>query len=214
MVVLGLTGGIASGKSAVARAFVGRGARLVDADRIARDVVAPGSDGLEQVLQRFGAQLRLGDGQLDRARLGDIVFNDGNARCELEGMLHPLIRARIAADLEQAQRQGEALCVIDAALLFEMGLEGACDAVVLVDCTVEQQIERLAGRNGLSEQAARQRIGAQWSRQARRAKADLTLDNSGSLAELDREFGGVWRTLATRFPGLAALSALNDRGRT
>lgn len=214
MVVLGLTGGIASGKSAVARAFVGRGALLVDADRIAREVVEPGSVGLQQVLQRFGADLRLSDGQLDRARLGSLVFADDAARRDLEALLHPLIRARIADATQAAQLRGEALCVIDAALLFEMGLEAACAAVVLVDCAVEQQVERLAARNGLSEQAARQRIAAQWSRQARQAKADLTLDNSGSLAELDREFDRVWHALASRFPSLAALSAHDERGQT
>ncbi len=204
MLVLGLTGGIASGKSLVAADFVRRGARLLDADRIARDVVALGTPGLAAVLQRFGQEMRLPDGNLDRARLGALIFADAAARADLNALLHPRIRDRIAADLQAARAQGVALCVVDAALLFELGLDAACDAVVAVDCDEAQQIARLMARNGLTREAAQQRIASQWTAQARNARAGWTLDNRGSLAELDREMGRVWREITGRFGVLVA----------
>ena len=204
MLVLGLTGGIASGKSLVAAGFVRRGARLLDADRIARDVVALGTPGLAAVLQRFGQEMRLPDGNLDRARLGALIFADAAARADLNALLHPRIRDRIAADLQAARAQGVALCVVDAALLFELGLDAACDAVIAVDCDEAQQIARLMARNGLTREAAQQRIATQWTAQARNARAGWTLDNRGSLAELDREMGRVWREITGRFGVLVA----------
>ena len=204
MLVLGLTGGIASGKSLVAASFVRRGARLLDADRIARDVVALGTPGLAAVLQRFGQEMRLPDGNLDRSRLGALIFADAAARADLNALLHPRIRDRIAADLQAAREQGVALCVVDAALLFELGLDAACDAVVAVDCDEAQQIARLMARNGLTREAAQQRIASQWTAQARNARAGWTLDNRGSLAELDREMGRVWREITGRFGVLVA----------
>ncbi len=204
MLVLGLTGGIASGKSLVAADFVRRGARLLDADRIARDVVALGTPGLAAVLQRFGQEMRLPDGNLDRARLGALIFADAAARADLNALLHPRIRDRIAADLQAARAQGVALCVVDAALLFELGLDAACDAVIAVDCDEAQQIARLMARNGLTREAAQQRIASQWTAQARNARAGWTLDNRGSLAELDREMGRVWREITGRFGVLVA----------
>jgi len=202
LLVLGLTGGIASGKSIVAAEFVRRGARLIDADRIARALVAIGTPGLAEVLARFGSEMRLPDGNLDRVRLGALVFADAAARASLNGLLHPRIRERIGQDLSEASAQGVSLCVIDAALLFELGLDAACDAVVAVDCDEDQQLRRLMARNGLTRQAAQQRIAAQWTAEARRARAGLTLDNRGSLAELDREIDRVWREMARRFAGL------------
>ena len=204
MLVLGLTGGIASGKSLVAASFVRRGARLLDADRIARDVVALGTPGLAAVLQRFGQEMRLPDGNLDRSRLGALIFADAAARADLNALLHPRIRDRIAADLQAARKEGVALCVVDAALLFELGLDAACDAVVAVDCDEAQQIARLMARNGLTREAAQQRIASQWTAQARNARAGWTLDNRGSLAELDHEIDRVWREITGRFGVLVA----------
>ena len=204
MLVLGLTGGIASGKSLVAASFVRRGARLLDADRIARDVVALGTPGLAAVLQRFGQEMRLPDGNLDRSRLGALIFADAAARADLNALLHPRIRDRIAADLQAARKEGVALCVVDAALLFELGLDAACDAVIAVDCDEAQQIARLMARNGLTREAAQQRIASQWTAQARNARAGWTLDNRGSLAELDHEIDRVWREITGRFGVLVA----------
>lgn len=212
MVVLGLTGGIACGKSTAVTALLrlarerlgsDRAVVLADADQAARAVVAPGTEGLQAVAERFGADLLLQDGQLDRARLGTRVFADPEELAALNALLHPRIRHALAEHVAAARQAGAQLCIVDAALLFEMGLDVDCDAVVTVACDPAHQIARLQQRNGLDEAAARQRIAAQWTTAQRRARAAFTLDNRAGLADLAAAVSLFWDALLVRFPGLA-----------
>jgi dephospho-CoA kinase len=160
---IGLTGGIASGKSSVGRLLAARGLPLLDADVYAREALAPGSAGAGAVLERYGAGVRAPGGEIDRAALGRIVFGDGAERRWLEQLVHPLVRARFAAELEELG--AEPLVVLVVPLLFEAGLETLCSEVWLVDCDETQQLQRLMARDGLGEADARARIAAQWGMQ-------------------------------------------------
>jgi len=204
-VVLGLTGGIACGKSTVAGDLSRRGALLIDADVIARQVVQPGSPGLAAVAERFGAGVLLASGELDRARLGALVFADEAARRDLNALLHPQIRANMLLAVQKAQSARRPLCVLDAALLLEMGLRDACHEVWTVECGKALQVARLVARNGLTPQAAAQRVDAQWTASQRQALADVTIDNRGTLAELAATLEAAWRELTGRFAVLAAV---------
>ena len=165
MVRVGLTGGIASGKSMVAAELAARGAIIIDADVLAREVVEPGTPALAAIIDRFGAQV-LRDGQLDRARLAQIVFADPLARRDLERIVHPAVRAR-AAELERAA--GDAAVVVHVIpLLVETGQQEDFDLVVTVDADHETQIQRLMARNGFTRAEAESRIAAQASREDRR----------------------------------------------
>ncbi len=172
---IGLTGGIASGKSTVGRLLAARGLPVLDADLYAREALAPGSPGAKAVLTRYGT--------LDRAALGRIVFADGAERQWLEQLVHPLVRARFAAELE---RLGEApVVVLMIPLLFEAGLQELCSEVWLVDCEESQQLARLMARDQLSAADAQARIAAQWPLARKRGLADVVLDNSGGAEQLD-----------------------------
>lgn len=184
MFVLGLTGGIASGKSTAAAWLTDQGACHIDADRIARQVVVPGSDGLQAVLARFGEHFRTANGELDRAALGSLVFADAAARRDLEALLHPRIGAGIDAELAAAAQRGAQLAVIDAALLFELGLDRRCHETWAITCQPETQVARLVARNGLSHAAASQRLAAQADPSTYRARATWTIDNDGSVNQL------------------------------
>lgn len=205
MVVLGLTGGIACGKSTVAQWLVARGAVLVDADVVAREVVRPGTPGLRDVLDHFGPDMQLPDGTLDRAKLGALVFADSKARHQLNELLHPRIVAAMRRALDDAEAEDTALVVVDAALLLELGLDAWCQAVLDIESTREQQVQRLVARNGLTAQAAGQRVAAQWSPEQRRSRATWTVENVGTLADLDVALQDVWRRLLERCPPLQAL---------
>ena len=194
---IGLTGGIASGKSAAADAFAGRGVPVIDADRIARELVEPGEPALAEVIATFGRAVLAEDGRLDRARLRALIFADAAARRRLESILHPpvvaLMRSRLAAI-----RAPYALLAIP--LLTESELKSLVERVLVVDCPEHLQLERLRERDGESEAAARAILAAQASRAARLAIADEVLENSGTLADLDREVG----VLHARYLALAA----------
>lgn len=189
MLRVGLTGGIASGKTSVAEQLAARGAVVIDADVLAREVVEPGTPGLAAVVQRFGDEV-LTDGQLDRARLGALVFADPDARRDLERIVHPAVRAR-AAELE-GQAPDDAVVVHVIPLLVETGQGQDFDVVLVVDLDPATQLRRLQDRNGLSAEDARTRIAAQAGRQERLAVADHVLDNDGSPADLAREVARVW----------------------
>ena len=194
MVRVGLTGGIASGKSAVAAELAARGAIIIDADVLAREVVEPGTPALAAIIDRFGAQA-LSDGRLDRARLAQIVFADPLARRDLERIVHPAVRAR-AAELERAA--GDAAVVVHVIpLLVETGQHQDFDLVVAVDADHETQIQRLMLRNGLSRAEAESRIAAQASREDRKRAADVVLDNTGSLAQLREQIDALWAELSS-----------------
>jgi dephospho-CoA kinase len=191
---VGLTGGIASGKSLVAAELAARGAVIIDADVLAREVVEPGTSGLAAISERFGTQVLI-DGRLNRARLADIVFADPAARGDLERIIHPAVRTR-AAELEAAA--GSAAVVVHVIpLLVETGQQENFDLVVTVDVDQETQIQRLMARNGLSRTEAEARIAAQASREDRRNAADVVLNNSGSLAQLNDQIDALWTVLTS-----------------
>jgi dephospho-CoA kinase len=190
---VGLTGGVASGKSAVSAMLRELGALVIDADALAREVVAPGTPGLEAVVAAFGREVLAYDGSLDRARLGAVVFGDPVSRAALEGIIHPLVRAR-AAELEAAA-PADVLVVHDIPLLVETGQADAFDAVVVVDVPEEVQVERAVRSRGWSEEEARARIEAQASRAERLAAATHVLDNSGTFEDLRRRVAEVFAEL-------------------
>ena len=189
MIRVGLTGGIASGKSLVAAELARLGAVVIDADVLAREVVEPGTPGLAAVVDRFGTDVLDGD-RLDRARLGTLVFADPAARRDLERIIHPAVRAR-AAELERAAPP-DAVVVHVIPLLVETGQQDDFDRVVVVDVDPDTQLARLRTREGLSEEAARARLAAQTSRQDRRNAADVVLSNQGSVRNLHDQIGRLW----------------------
>ncbi|MFB7914920.1 dephospho-CoA kinase [Streptomyces sp. NPDC056061] len=196
MLKVGLTGGIGAGKSEVSRLLVGHGAVLIDADRIAREVVEPGTPGLAAVVDAFGADVLTADGALDRPKLGSIVFSDPDRLAVLNAIVHPLVGAR-SAELEQAAGE-DAIVVHDVPLLTENGLAPLYDLVVVVDAGPRTQLDRLVRLRGMTEPEARARMSAQATREERRAVADLVIDNDGPLAELEPQVRAVWSELTRR----------------
>ena len=196
MLRVGLTGGIGSGKSAVSSRLAQRGAVVIDSDALAREVVAKGTDGLAEVVEAFGDGVLTAEGELDRPAVGRIVFGDEAARRKLEAIIHPRVRAR-AAEIE-ASAPADAVVVHDIPLLVETGQADRFDVVLVVDTPVDVQLERLTTQRGMTETEAKQRIASQASREDRLAVADLVVDNSGTLADLDRRIGEVWAGLQQR----------------
>ncbi len=201
MLRVGLTGGIGAGKSEVARRLAAYGAAVIDADAVAREVVEPGTPGLAAVREAFGPEVLRPDGSLDREGLGEIIFGDPQLRAKLNGIVHPLVRDRMAELEEQAA--GAQVVVHDIPLLAEGGGAALFDEVIVVDVSPRVQLERLIRERGLSREQAQARIAAQASRDDRLAVATLIVDNSGSLAELDREVGDLWAELRRRSRGKA-----------
>ncbi|SOE03145.1 dephospho-CoA kinase [Blastococcus haudaquaticus] len=186
---IGLTGGIGSGKSTVSALLAARGAVIVDADRIAREVVEPGTPGLAAVVDAFGADVLAADGSLDRAALAAVVFADADARRRLDGIVHPLVRAR-ATELAGAAPP-DAVVVHDVPLLVETGQASSYDLVLVVQAEEGIRVARLVQR-GLTAEDARARMGAQASDEDRRAVADVVLDNSGTHEELAAQVDRFW----------------------
>jgi len=193
---VGLTGGIGSGKSEVSARLAARGALIIDADKIAREVVAPGTPGLAAVVAEFGEEVLLPDGSMDREKVGSIVFADAERRAALNAIVHPLVGQRMEELVAAAPR--DAIVVYDVPLLVENGLAEMYDVVVVVDVPVQTQIERLTTRRGMSESDARARIAAQASREQRLAVADHVIDNSGTLQELEERVEALWAELTER----------------
>ena len=189
MLRIGLTGGIGSGKSTVSALLAERGAVGIDADRIAREVVAPGTPGLAAVVEAFGADLLTADGSLDRPALAAIVFGNPEARKRLDGIVHPLVRAR-AGELAAAAPE-DAVVVHDVPLLVETGQAGSYDLVLVVEADPDTRVSRLV-RRGLGADDARARMAAQATDEQRRAVADVVLDNSGTEAELAAQVDRFW----------------------
>lgn len=190
MLRVGLTGGIGSGKSTVARLLVEHGAVLVDADAIAREVVAPGTPGLAAIVERFGAEYLGPDGGLDRPRMAATVFGDPDARAALNAIVHPLVRRRSDELVERAP--ADAIVVQDVPLLVEGGLGMRFALVVVVGVPAEERVRRLVGSRGMTEADARARISAQADDDALRAAADVWLDNAGSPAALAAAVRRLW----------------------
>lgn len=196
MLRVGLTGGIGAGKSEVSRRLAEAGAVLVDADKIAREVVEPGTEGLAAVVAEFGDGVLNPDGSLNRERLGAIVFADEERRAALNKIVHPLVGKRSMELFEAAPE--DAVVVYDVPLLAEGGRTGEFDLVVVVDAPIDVQVRRLVTVRGMSEEQARARIAAQATREQRRAIADVVIDNSGDLAALERQIDELWKTLRAR----------------
>ncbi|MGC4749343.1 dephospho-CoA kinase [Micromonospora sp. DT201] len=191
MLRVGLTGGIGSGKSAAAARLVERGAVLIDADRVAREVVAPGTGGLAEIVAAFSDAVLDADGALDRAALGAVVFADESARRRLEAITHPRVRAR-TAELAAAAAP-DAIVVNDVPLLVEVGLAPTYHLVIVVETAVTTRLERLARDRGMGRAEAERRIAAQTDDARRRAAADVVLSNDGSLAALHDAVDALWR---------------------
>ncbi|MFG2300812.1 dephospho-CoA kinase [Actinacidiphila glaucinigra] len=193
MVKVGLTGGIGAGKSAVSRLLVSYGAVLIDSDRIAREVVEPGTPGLASVAAEFGAEVLAADGSLDRPKLGAIVFSDPDRLRALNAIVHPLVRDR-SAELERAAGP-DAVVVHDVPLLAENGLAPLYDVVVVVDAAPQTQLDRLVRLRGMAEEDARARMAVQATREQRLAVADVVIDNDGPLEALEPQVRQVWEQL-------------------
>ncbi|WP_089100984.1 dephospho-CoA kinase [Streptomyces hyaluromycini] len=196
MLKVGLTGGIGAGKSEVSRLLVGHGAVLIDADRIAREVVAPGTPGLAAVAEAFGPQVLAADGSLDRPKLGSIVFADPERLAVLNSIVHPLVGAR-SRELENSAAD-DAVVVHDVPLLAENALVPLYDVVIVVDAAPETQLDRLTRLRGMTEEDARARMAAQATREKRLEIADIVIDNDVPLDALQRRVGEVWADLVRR----------------
>lgn len=194
--ILGITGNIASGKSTIAKAFAERGAALVDADQLAREIVAPGSPVLQQLVLRFGPEILQAGGALDRERLAGIIFADAQARADLNGITHPAIGRLAVERLQQLKADPQIpLVVYEAPLLFEAGAQGRVDKVLVVRIDPDVQLQRLMARDGLDLFAAQKRMAAQMPQAEKLARADYVIDNSGILGESLRQVERLWTQL-------------------
>jgi dephospho-CoA kinase len=191
VLTIGLTGGIGAGKSEVAGRLASHGAMVIDADQLSREVVAPGTGGLHEVVEAFGSAVLGADGALDRAALAEAVFNDDRARQRLEGIIHPLVRARTTALADAAPP--DAVVVNAVPLLVEVGLAATYHLVVVVESAEETRVARLVHSRKLSEPQTRARIRAQATDAARRGAADVVLGNDGTRAELHAAVDALWR---------------------
>ena len=194
MLLVGLTGGIGTGKSTVARMLEKRGAVVFDADVLARQAVAPGTPGFDQVVERFGPNVLAPGGGLDREALASIVFSDPAARRDLEGIVHPEVRRMFAEGCEE-YRDSDRVVVFSAPLLVETGMHTAFDLLIVVSAPVATQIERLMRDRGMAERDVQARIAAQLPLEAKAEVADILVDNEGTLEDLERRVERVWRDL-------------------
>jgi len=197
VLLVGLTGGIGSGKSTVARLLEDRGAVVFDADLLAREAVEPGTPGHTAVIERFGADVLAPGGELDREALASIVFADPSARRDLEQIVHPEVR-RLFAEGSEAYRDTDRVVVFSAPLLVETGMHTAFEILVVVSATVATQIERLMRQRGMSEASIRARIDAQAPLEDKAAVADFLVDNEGTLDELESQVERLWNDLSAR----------------
>lgn len=197
MKLIGLTGGIAAGKSTVARRLAEHGAVHIDADQLAREAVAPGSPGLMRIRERFGGRVIGSDGALDRPKLGEIVFADARALADLNAIVHPEVRSiaqrRIA---EIVRRDPEAVMVYDVPLLVEAGVQLPWDLVVVAEAPAETRVERLVALRGMSREEALRRVANQAGDEERRAVADVVIDTGGTESRTREQVDALWRSIA------------------
>lgn len=181
MRVFGLTGGIGSGKSAVARMFREEGIPVVDADRVAREITSKSHPSYAEIVRAFGRGILLPDGEIDRRKLGELVFSDPAKRATLEAITHPAIAEGIAGALSRLRDEGHRAAIVEAALIHEKGRGNLCDAVIAVRCGRDQQVERLVARDGITREQALRRIGSQMDSDEKARASDCVIDNSGSI---------------------------------
>jgi dephospho-CoA kinase len=199
VLTVGLTGGIGSGKSEVSRRLAALGAIVIDADKVAREVVEPGTPGFAAVAAEFGKDVVRADGSLDREGIGRVVFNDPDALKRLNAIVHPLVGERIAAIMADVERDHpDGVVVYDVPLLVENNLQGGYDVVLVVAAERQTQLRRLVEDRGMTQDDAEARIAAQAPLEAKLAVADVVIDNNGSLEDLDRQVGQVWADLLSR----------------
>lgn len=192
---VGLTGNIAAGKSSVARVWESLGATVIDADRLARQATEPGSPALGMIVDAWGPGVLDAEGALDRAALRRIVFRDPEERLRLERIVHPAVAALRDQAYGDAEARGEPVVVADIPLLFEAGLVEEFDRIVLVDAPEATRLRRLVEERGMDPEEARRMVAAQMPAEAKRARADVIIDNSGSRAELERHAAEVWKQI-------------------
>jgi dephospho-CoA kinase len=195
MRVIGLTGNIAAGKSAVADRLAALGAPIVDADRLAREAVAPGSPALRAIAQRFGPSVMAADGTLDRTAMRQLAFSDERARLDLNAIVHPDVERLRREVIAQHAALGRSLVICDIPLLFEAGLETTVNSIVLVDAPVNLRRERLIRDRGLTVAEADAMIAAQMPAEAKRPRAQYIIDNTGTRAELHAQVDALWAAL-------------------
>jgi dephospho-CoA kinase len=194
MLVIGLTGGIGAGKSEVAQLLEELGARVINADKVGHEAYRPGSDSWRQVVQAFGEGILQATGEIDRGKLGAIVFSDPGQLARLNGILHPTMAGIVADGLERLRSDGVRVAVVEAALLLEAGWDSLVDEVWTTDAPVEAVMGRLKERNGMSGEEVQKRIDSQMDRAERLARSHVVVDNSGSVAELRSAVGAIWET--------------------
>ena len=196
--MIGLTGGIASGKSTAARTLAELGARIVDADAVAREIVAPGQPALAEIVRTFGRDMLLPDGTLDRKRLGAVIFADADKRRALNAITHPRIAAETQARLSELREAGERVAIYEAALLVENGVHKALDGLIVVVCDEATQLARLSSRDGYAEADARARVAAQAPVADKIAAATWVVDTSGPLTDTKKQLARIWEEILSR----------------
>ncbi len=196
--IVGLTGGIASGKSEAAKHLSGLGAFCVDADEISRGLTAEGGALLPALREAFGDGVFNEDGTLNRRALGDVVFSDAASRRMLDSITHPAIQKAMMDDVDRARGEGKDLVILNVPLLFETGMDALCDETWLISLDPELQIERLMARDGLTEEQANARIAAQMPLEEKEARATVIIDNRRSLEKMLSEFSGLYYALEKR----------------
>ena len=192
MIVIGLTGGIGTGKSEVARRLQERGAVVINADQVGHEAYTPHSETWQAVVKAFGEQILQESGEIDRRKLGGIVFADPQQLARLNGIMHPRMAGIVRARLEGLRESGTPVAVVEAAVLFEAGWDSLVDEVWTTDSPVEAVVHRLQARNGLDAEEARKRIAAQMSAAERAARATVVIANSGDLATLESTIKELW----------------------
>jgi len=198
MLVIGLTGSIGTGKSEVARLLGSLGAELINADLVGHEAYAPNTDGWRQVVEAFGRDILQPSDEIDRRKLGAIVFSDPEQMAKLNAIMHPRIAEMVGERIEKLRGQGKEVVVVEAALLFEAKWDYLVDEVWSTDAPVETVIQRLRDRNGLEEEEVRKRIDSQMDREERLARSHLVVDNSGDVAALEQTVSSLWETRVNR----------------
>ena len=194
MLVIGLTGSIGTGKSEVARLLESLGAVVINADQVGHDAYVPNTESWREVVETFGRDILQPTGEIDRRKLGAIVFSDPEQMAKLNEIMHPRMAGMVGERIEKLRAQGTEVVVVEAALLFEAKWDYLVDEVWTTDASVETVIQRLWDRNGLQEEEVRKRIDSQMNREERLARSHLVVDNSGDVAELDETVKSLWET--------------------
>ena len=194
MLVIGLTGGIGTGKSEAARHLVALGAELIDADVVGHEAYRPHAEAWRRVVEAFGEGILGPDKEIDRRSLGAIVFSDPEQLARLNGIMHPLMAGMVQERIDTYREEGAGVVVVEAALLFEAGWNSLVQEVWVTDSSVDVVVQRLAQRNGMSEDEARRRVSSQMSRDERLDRADFVIDNSGDVEGMQKAIDELWAT--------------------